>query len=417
MKRYFATILFLSIKTACAQSADPGTVAIGNSYTAAGDNSAAGYTSSNSTAGAVAIGAGNGFSGALNGPTVAIAGGVAIGPSAQATGSQADIAVGFGATSTVGFGIALGQLANSGASGAIGVGLNTNALGFQSVALGPYANTGAFANNSLALGTSSSVTTVGGAAIGNGASVTAANSVALGAGSTTNDGRANQVSIGSAGSTRLLTNVSAGVLATDGANVGQVNAALASANAYTDSSSATALKSANTYTNSVATTTLSSANTYTDNSSKVTLANANTFTTSAIATSNAATAVLVSNSSAATLNSANNYTNQAVAAGVQESEQYTDAAVNNLRTQFFGQLTGIRNFAAGGVAAAMSVPSAPSLNEGEHYVGMGLGTYYGQVSAGVTVAIRTMNLDVAASIAQPLGGSYAAFKTQVGYRW
>jgi len=155
----------------------------------------------------------------------------------------------------------------------------------------------------------------------------------------------------------------------------------------------------------------------TDTSSKVTLANANTYTTSAIATSNAATAVLVSNTATATLNNANTYTNQAVAAGVQESEQYTDVAVNNLRNQFFGKLTGIRNFAAGGVAAAMSVPSAPTLNEGEHYVGVGLGSYYGQVSAGITLAIRMMNVDVAASVAQPFGGSYAAVKTQVGYRW
>ena len=417
MKYLLPTILVLAIPTAHAQTADPGTIAQGNNYTAAGDSSAAGYTTQNSTPGAIAIGFGNGFSGPLNGPTVAISGGIAIGSSAQATGPQSDIAIGFGATSSMGFGIALGQLANSGGSGAIGIGLNTNALGFQSLALGPFANTASTANNAVALGTNSSVSTVGSVAIGSGTTVTAANSVALGSGSNTSDGRANQVSIGSVGQTRVLTNVSAGVQPSDGANVGQVNAVLASANSYTDASSAFTLKTANSYTNTVAATTLATANTYTDASSKTTLSSANQFTSSAIATSNAATAVLVANTATSTLNSANAYANQAVAAGLQESEQYTDTSVNNLRNQFFGQIAGLRNFAAAGVSAAMSAPSVPTLKDGEHYVGMGLGSYYGQVSAGITLAIRTMNLDVAASLAQPLGGSYAAFKTQVGYRW
>ncbi|MBB3905489.1 beta strand repeat-containing protein [Methylobacterium brachythecii] len=60
-------------------------------------------------------------------------------------------------------------------------------------------------------------------ALGNGATSSGTNSVALGAGST-DGGVANVVSVGSAGNERRITNVAAGVNATDAANTGQLTA-------------------------------------------------------------------------------------------------------------------------------------------------------------------------------------------------
>jgi autotransporter adhesin len=77
--------------------------------------------------------------------------------------------------------------------------------------------------------------------------VTAANAVALGQGSVANV--ANTVSVGTATNQRQITNVAAGVQATDAANVSQVNAALATAKTYTDASAQQTLQAANAYTN------------------------------------------------------------------------------------------------------------------------------------------------------------------------
>jgi autotransporter adhesin len=71
--------------------------------------------------------------------------------------------------------------------------------------------------------------------------------VALGQGSVANV--ANTVSVGTATNQRQITNVAAGVQATDAANVSQVNAALATAKTYTDASSQQTLSAANAYTN------------------------------------------------------------------------------------------------------------------------------------------------------------------------
>ncbi|RAI40304.1 hypothetical protein CH338_06575, partial [Rhodoplanes elegans] len=77
--------------------------------------------------------------------------------------------------------------------------------------------------NSTAVGPNSTATVANGVAIGNGAVVTAANSVALGAGSVAS--QPNTVSVGSAGNERRITNVAAGVAATDAVNVAQLQAA------------------------------------------------------------------------------------------------------------------------------------------------------------------------------------------------
>lgn len=75
-----------------------------------------------------------------------------------------------------------------------------------------------------------------GTAIGEGAVASGNNSVALGDGSVAT--RANTVSVGSTGNERQVTNVAAGTVDTDAANVGQVRSTatqtLSSANAYTD---------------------------------------------------------------------------------------------------------------------------------------------------------------------------------------
>ncbi len=75
-------------------------------------------------------------------------------------------------------------------------------------------------------------------AIGANAAATGSNSVALGYGSS-DGGRSNVVSVGAAGAERQITNVAAGVQATDAVNVAQLNNGLAgtlsAANRYTDS--------------------------------------------------------------------------------------------------------------------------------------------------------------------------------------
>jgi len=82
--------------------------------------------------------------------------------------------------------------------------------------------------------------------------VTGAGAVALGQGSVAD--QANTVSVGSAGNERRVTNVAAGVAATDAANVGQMQAGdaatLASANDYTDATATETLSAANAYTDS-----------------------------------------------------------------------------------------------------------------------------------------------------------------------
>ncbi|WP_408380410.1 YadA-like family protein [Paraburkholderia megapolitana] len=104
-------------------------------------------------------------------------------------------------------------------------GSNSSAGGNGAVASG--SNSTAAGNGSNASGPSSTTLGAGSTSSGN-------NSVAIGAGS--NDGgRSNVVSIGTADSPRQITNVAAGTAPTDGVNVGQLNAALGSANAYTDS--------------------------------------------------------------------------------------------------------------------------------------------------------------------------------------
>lgn len=108
---------------------------------------------------------------------------------------------------------------------AFGNGATTNAAASDSVAIGPNATVGALGVNSMALGS--------------GASVNVANSIALGAGSTATVGAetnytayglsapqtsVGEISVGSTGNTRKITNVAAGSAATDAVNVAQLQA-------------------------------------------------------------------------------------------------------------------------------------------------------------------------------------------------
>jgi autotransporter adhesin len=112
-------------------------------------------------------------------------------------------------------------------------GSNASAAGDEATAIGTSATaqqvgtavgTGATAGpGSTVVGAFSKTTAQNATVLGSQAQATADNSVALGAHSLANE--ANTVSVGSAGNERRITNVAAGVNATDAANVGQVQAA------------------------------------------------------------------------------------------------------------------------------------------------------------------------------------------------
>jgi autotransporter adhesin len=111
------------------------------------------------------------------------------------------------------------------------------------------ADSSATGTDSTAIGAAAVASSTNGVAIGNGATVSAAGSVALGAGAVATRGAetytaqysnaavasVGTVSIGSAGTLRTLSNVADAAQATDAVNLRQLNGAVATANAYTDS--------------------------------------------------------------------------------------------------------------------------------------------------------------------------------------
>lgn len=132
-----------------------------------------------------------------------------------------------GDTGGTGGSVAIDMAANN-ASAAPATGANSAAGGAGAVASG---------GRSVALGNSSTASATQSTAVGNGASSTGSNSVALGANST-DGGQSNVVSVGSAGQTRRITNVSNGVNTSDAVNLGQLNNSmsqvLSTAEAYTN---------------------------------------------------------------------------------------------------------------------------------------------------------------------------------------
>ncbi|MCZ4072109.1 YadA-like family protein [Agrobacterium sp. LMR679] len=217
-------------------------VAVGNGAQAAGASS-------------LAIGDGafaDGFTGTLNGYN---AGALALGTEANATGTQS-IAVGTGSSSAGQTAVAIGFTSQASGLNAIAAGNGSVASGRAGVAIGWGAhaeNISTVAHGSNARATGRFATAVGAGsnaaadnslALGSLAEVTAENSVALGAGSVA-DGSTlantaftptgdltgiagiapvGEVSVGSAGSERRITNVAAGSADTDAVNVSQLNA-------------------------------------------------------------------------------------------------------------------------------------------------------------------------------------------------
>ncbi|MBV7585246.1 hypothetical protein KW851_20620, partial [Pseudomonas sp. PDM33] len=216
------------------------TVAIGNGATA---NSGLSITTASLALGSGAVA--TAYSGAGVGD-----GSIAIGTNAQAVLTSAGGSPGNGGN------IAIGINANATGTGAWGnntvIGLNASTTGYDSVSLGSAAKTGfqatalgrlssATGQNATAVGWSATATGTNSSALGNSANASAANSVALGASSTTTanlttagynpgsgtlSGTAStnngEISVGSSGKERRVTNVAAGSSATDAVNVSQL---------------------------------------------------------------------------------------------------------------------------------------------------------------------------------------------------
>ncbi|MBW8834644.1 MAG: hypothetical protein JF605_05850, partial [Burkholderia sp.] len=187
----------------------------------------------------------------------------------SAIGSEA-IAIGGAAAASSGGAIAVGQLSMSNGTAAVAIGQNATATGIANIAIGQRATNAATLNNSIAIGGdsksggqssslgnsadtsattfavavghSSVVTGSSGTALGAGASAATANSVALGSNSVANSATlatagftptggtaisagtaaGGEVSVGSAGAERRITNVAAGLNATDAVNLSQL---------------------------------------------------------------------------------------------------------------------------------------------------------------------------------------------------
>lgn len=130
--------------------------------------------------------------------------------------------------------------------GSTAVGIYANASGRGALAVG--SASGATGQYATMVGTGGIAAGDGSTAIGNASAALGNNSVALGAGSFAY--RNDVVSVGNSatGMLRIISNVGAGQLPTDAANVGQVDAALIQANAYTNIVGGQVLQSANAYT-------------------------------------------------------------------------------------------------------------------------------------------------------------------------
>jgi autotransporter adhesin len=172
------------------------------------------------------------------------------------TGGSGVVAIGSSLSVLNGAVLAIGTLTSADGAGAMALGTQSHATGLSALAIGDNANalqnnstaigknSGAGGDDSTALGASAHADTAGSVAlgafshaeganstaIGGGATASADNSVALGQNSKTTE--ANTVSVGSAGSERRVTNVAAGVNATDAVNKAQLDAAIAGISAF-----------------------------------------------------------------------------------------------------------------------------------------------------------------------------------------
>ncbi|QWC91638.1 ESPR-type extended signal peptide-containing protein [Cupriavidus metallidurans] len=218
-------------------------VAIGDTVNGQGNYSVAiGRTATTTSDGAVAVGSGtsaNYYGTAIGANAVANSNATAIGNNATANGGVA-AALGYGSSAAAGYSTALGPYATTTGNDSVAVGVQSKASNLEATAIGPYATTSG--EQGIAAGYNAKASAFKSAAFGAGASATATNSVALGASSTTtadltkpayNPNAATvagmapvgEVSVGSAGAERRVTNVAAGSGDTDAVNVSQLKAA------------------------------------------------------------------------------------------------------------------------------------------------------------------------------------------------
>nr|WP_246290932.1 YadA-like family protein [Paraburkholderia fynbosensis] len=244
-----------------ASAPDPSSIALGaqaraqgNAAMAAGSNAnaqgdganAVGLNANAQGSGATSVGADTRALGA--GATAAGLNASALNDRATAIGLNAvamgldSISSGSGAIATDAAASAFGALSTASGSASTAVGYGAQTQGSAAFAGGSLAS--AAADGSVALGNRATVSGVDGVALGNHATASAANSVALGANSATSSDLtrpayapvglgasliaapdpAGEVSLGSTGNERRLTNVAAGALPSDAVNVSQLSA-------------------------------------------------------------------------------------------------------------------------------------------------------------------------------------------------
>jgi len=238
----------------CANATGTSSVAIGASATAGGAGTGTDISGS---------GAGNWDQTAFGVRTSATArSATAVGSDAAASG-VASAALGYKAQASGNSSVSMGDSSAASQQAAVAIGAAANASALNAVAAGRSAT--ASGQNAAALGATASAAGTSAVAIGSGAKATAANSVALGASSTTTanlsaagynpggstiSGTAStangEVSVGSAGAERRITNVAAGSAATDAVNVSQLMSEDAKVNAE-GASTASALGGGSTY--------------------------------------------------------------------------------------------------------------------------------------------------------------------------
>ncbi|CAG9267155.1 hypothetical protein PCAR4_710057 [Paraburkholderia caribensis] len=214
--------------------------ATGSNGTAVGVNSKASQTGATAL-GSAAIGSGQNALAAGTGATASAYGDVAVGYWTHTAGTGGATAVGDQSSALTGGAFAGGLSATASGTSATAIGNASTASGGYSNAMGYQAN--AAGRDGVAIGSLANVGATGsqGVAIGVRAAATAANSVALGSDSTTtanlssagyNPGTSalsgiasaanGEVSVGSSGAERRVTNVAAGSAATDAVNVSQL---------------------------------------------------------------------------------------------------------------------------------------------------------------------------------------------------
>ncbi len=231
-----------------------GSTAVGVSSAASQNNATAlGSNSKTGKDAATAVGAGATAAGFDS-----FAGGV------NSFATDTGVALGYQANASVGqFATAVGTLASASNINATALGGNASVTGYGSTAVGGYSATRQA--NATALGEAAQANAAGATAIGQGAIASATNSVALGINSTTTASLATagynpgssalsgtasaangEVSVGSAGSERRVTNVAAGAVGTDAVNVSQLQSEDAKVNGI-GSTTAAALGGGSTY--------------------------------------------------------------------------------------------------------------------------------------------------------------------------